>query len=313
MNTLRGSSTVYAMLVALLFVLQANSAAAQQQAAFDTADAAVAALMQALEKNDKAMLGTLLGPDSEDIFSSGDEVADANALADFLALYQEGHALVADGNDAVVLQVGSNDWPMPVPIVKRDGKWYLDGAAGVDEIVYRRIGRNELGAIAVSRGFVDAQMDYAADGHDGNPPGLFAAKLRSDPGQQNGLYWPSAQGEPQSPIGTAVAKAAAEGYRSVAGKRLPYHGYYYRMLYGQGPAAAGGEADYYVDGVLAQGVALIAWPAEYGVSGVMTIMVNHDGNVFQKDLGEDTAKAADSIEVFDPDSTWSKVEPDEDI
>ena len=301
------------MLVALLFVLQANSAAAQQQAAFDTADAAVAALMQALEKNDKAMLGTLLGPDSEDIFSSGDEVADANALADFLALYQEGHALVADGTDAVVLQVGSNDWPMPVPIVKRDGKWYLDGAAGVDEIVYRRIGRNELGAIAVSRGFVDAQMDYAADGHDGNPPGLFAAKLRSDPGQQNGLYWPSAQGEPQSPIGAAVAKAAAEGYRAVAGKRLPYHGYYYRMLFGQGPAAAGGEADYYVDGVLAQGVALIAWPAEYGVSGVMTFMVNHDGDVFQKDLGEDTAKAADSIEVFDPDSTWSKVDPDADI
>jgi len=301
------------MLVAFVFLLHASNSAAQQQAAFDTADAAVAALIQALEKNDKAMLSTLLGPDSEDIFSSGDEVADANALADFLALYQEGHTLVADGTDAVVLQVGNNEWPMPVPIVKRDGKWFLDGAAGVDEIVYRRIGRNELGAIAVSRGFVDAQMDYAADGHDGNPPGLFAAKLRSDPGQQNGLYWPSAQGEPQSPIGAAVAKAAAEGYRAVAGKRLPYHGYYYRMLFGQGPAAAGGEADYYVDGVLAQGVALIAWPAEYGVSGVMTFMVNHDGDVFQKDLGEDTAKAADSIEVFDPDSTWSKVEPDEDI
>jgi hypothetical protein len=301
------------MLVAFVFLLHASNSAAQQQAAFDTADAAVAALIQALEKNDKAMLGTLLGPDSEDIFSSGDEVADANALADFLALYQEGHTLVADGTDAVVLQVGNNEWPMPVPIVKRDGKWFLDGAAGVDEIVYRRIGRNELGAIAVSRGFVDAQMDYAADGHDGNPPGLFAAKLRSDPGQQNGLYWPSAQGEPQSPIGAAVAKAAAEGYRAVAGKRLPYHGYYYRMLFGQGPAAAGGEADYYVDGVLAQGVALIAWPAEYGVSGVMTFMVNHDGDVFQKDLGEDTAKAADSIEVFDPDSTWSKVDPDADI
>ena len=313
MNRLHGKSTALAVLMAFMFLLQVNNSAAQQQASFDTADAAVAALMQALEKNDKATLGTLLGPDSEDIFSSGDEVADANALADFLALYQEGHALVADGNDAVVLQVGNNDWPMPVPIVKRDGKWYLDGAAGVDEIVYRRIGRNELGAIAVSRGFVDAQLDYAADGHDGNPPGLFAAKLRSDPGQQNGLYWPSAKGEPQSPIGAAVAKAAAEGYRAVAGKRLPYHGYYYRMLFGQGPAAAGGETDYYVDGVLAQGVALIAWPAEYGVSGVMTFMVNHDGDVFQKDLGEDTAKAADSIEVFDPDSTWSKVEPDEDI
>jgi hypothetical protein len=301
------------MLVALVLMLYANTAAAQQQTAFATADDAVAALIQALESNDAAMLGALLGPDSEDIFSSGDTVADANALADFLALYREGHALVAEGENAVVLQVGSNDWPLPVPIVKREGKWYLDGAAGVDEIVYRRIGRNELGAIAVCRGFVDAQMDYAAAGHDGNPPGLFAAKLRSDPGQQNGLFWPSAEGEPQSPVGPAVAKAAAEGYRSVTGKRMPYHGYYYRMLFGQGPAANGGEAEYYVDGVLAQGVALLAWPAEYGVSGVMTFMVNHEGNAFQKDLGEETAIAADSIQVFDPDSTWSKVEPGEDI
>jgi hypothetical protein len=313
MNTLFGNSTLASILVALVLMVNAYTAAAQQQAAFDNPEDAVSALIQALEKNDAAMLGTLLGPDSEDIFSSGDEVADANALADFLALYREGHALVADGNDAVVLQVGSNDWPLPVPIVKRDGKWYLDGAAGVDEIVYRRIGRNELGAIAVCRGFVDAQLDYAAQGHDGNPPGLFAAKLRSDPGQHNGLFWPSAGGEPQSPLGPAVAKAAAEGYRAVAGKRLPYHGYYYRMLFGQGPAATGGAAEYYVDGVLAQGVALIAWPAEYGVSGVMTFIVNHDGDVFQKDLGEDTAAAADGIEVFDPDSTWAKVAPDEDI
>lgn len=313
MNKLFANSTLAAMLVAIVFMLNTNASTAQQQAAFATADDAVAALIQALEKNDAAMLGTLLGPDSEDIFSSGDAVADANALADFLAQYREGHSLVAEGDDAVVLQVGSNDWPLPVPIVKRDGKWYLDGAAGVDEIVYRRIGRNELGAIAVCRGFVDAQMDYAAAGHDGNPPGLFASKLRSDPGQHNGLYWPSAQGEPQSPVGPAVAKAASEGYRAVSGKRLPYHGYYYRMLFGQGPAATGGEADYYVDGVLAQGVALIAWPAEYGVSGVMTFMVNHDGNVFQKDLGDDTAAAADSIQVFDPDSTWAKVEPDEAI
>jgi hypothetical protein len=301
------------MLLALVFMLNASTASAQDQAAFATADDAVAALIQALEKNDAVMLGTLLGPDSEDIFSSGDEVADANALADFLARYRERHSLVADGDDAVVLQVGSNDWPMPVPIVKRDGKWYLDGAAGVDEVVYRRIGRNELGAIAVCRGFVDAQLEYAAEGHDGNPPGLFAAKLRSDPGQHNGLFWPSAEGEPQSPVGAAVAKAAAEGYRAVTGKRMPYHGYYYRMLFGQGPAAGGGETEYFVDGVLAQGIALIAWPAEYGVSGVMTFMVNHDGDVFQKDLGEDTAAAADSIQVFDPDSTWSKVQPDEDI
>jgi hypothetical protein len=318
MNSVSGQKTMassratslVATIVTVLLILHATYAAAAQTA-FSSADEAVAALIQALEKNDIKLLGDLLGPDSEDIFHSGDEVADANGRAEFLAMYKEGHSLVADGPHSMELQVGDNDWPLPVPIVERDGKWYLDGAAGVDEIVYRRIGRNELGAIAVCRGFIDAQLDYAAEGHDGNPAGLFADKLRSDPGQHNGLYWPSAEGEPQSPAGEAVAKAAAEGYRAVTGKRSPYHGYYYRMLFGQGSAAEGGKAEYYVDGVLAQGVALLAWPAEYGVSGVMSFMVNHNGDVFQKDLGEDTTEAANSIEIFDPDSSWTRVPPDE--
>ena len=312
-NTMSGNNTLMATLVAFLLQLNTGFAAAQEQTAFDSADDAVTALVQALQENDTAMLGSLLGPNSEDIFHSGDDVADANGRADFLALYQEAHSLVAEDTHTMVLQVGDNDWPLPVPIVERDGKWTLDGAAGADEIVYRRIGRNELGAIAVCRGFIDAQMEYAAEGHDGNPPGLFASKLRSDPGQHNGLFWRHAEGESQSPGGEAVAKAAAEGYRSVTGKRSPYHGYYYRMLFGQGSAAKGGAVEYYVDGVLAQGVAMIAWPADYGVSGVMSFIVNHDGDVFQKDLGEDTAIAADSIEVFDPDNTWSIVSPDEDI
>ncbi|MEZ5572447.1 MAG: DUF2950 domain-containing protein [Halioglobus sp.] len=304
--------TAWAIFLALVLIPCSHFVAAQEHASFNTADEAVSALIMALEKRDTAMLATLLGPDSEDIFDSGDEVADANALADFLARYEAGHSLVEEGENTVVLQVGDNDWPLPVPIVERDGKWYLDGAAGVDEIVYRRIGRNELGAIAVCRGFVDAQLEYAAEGHDGNPAGLFAAKLRSDPGQHNGLFWPAQEGEPQSPVGEAVARAAAEGYRAVTGKRNPYHGYYYRMLYGQGSAADGGAQEYYVDGVLAQGVALIAWPADYGVSGVMSFMVNHDGDVYQKDMGEDTAIAVDTIAVFDPDGSWSKVDPDED-
>lgn len=311
MNGLWVRDSMLAIALAAVLILNTAGAAAQEQPGFSSADDAVAALIAALEKNDRAQLGNLLGPDSEDIFSSGDAVADANALADFLELYGEGHALVAEGDGTMVLQVGENDWPLPVPIVQRDGEWFLDGAAAVDEIVYRRIGRNELGAIAVCRGFIDAQLEYAEEGRDGNPPGLFAAQLTSDPGLHNGLYWPTEEGEAPSPAGEAVARASAEGYRAVTGKRIPYHGYYYRMLFGQGDSAQGGAVEYYVDGVLAQGIALVAWPADYGVSGIMSFMVNHDGEVYQKDLGEDTAAAVASIEVFDPDSTWSVVPPEE--
>jgi hypothetical protein len=250
----------------------------------------------------------LLGPGSEDIVSSGDEVADANARDDFLAQYKTRHSLEPEGADTMNLIVGDNDWPLPIPIVKVQGKWYLDGAAGADEIVYRRIGRNELGAIAVCRGFVDAQMEYAAMGHDGNKPGLFAAKLRSDPGTQNGLYWPTAEDEPPSPAGEAVARAAAEGYKAVTGKRKPYHGYYYRMLFAQGDNASGGAKEYFVDGLLTQGVALLAWPADYETSGVMSFMVDDEGIVYQKDLGEDTATVAETIQVFDPDGSWAIVD-----
>ena len=292
----------------LLVLLGASGASAQDQRAFASAEQAVSALVSALEKNDVAELGLLLGPGSEDILSSGDAVADASARADFLARYNAKHALVPEGDGAMVLQVGENDWPLPVPVVVRDGQWYLDGAAGAEEIVYRRIGRNELGAIAVCRGFVDAQLEYAAQGHDGNEPGLFAAKLLSEPGLQNGLYWPTAEGEPLSPAGPYVAEAAAEGYRAASGAgRRAYHGYYYRMLFAQGPNANGGAREYFVDGRLTQGVALIAWPADYGVSGVKSFMINHDGVVYEKDLGDDTGTVVESVQVFDPDSSWSIV------
>lgn len=284
------------------------SASVPDPRAFAAPEDAVTALIAALEKNDVTTLETLLGPDSEDVVSSGDEVADANARADFVASFKTRHTLVPEGSNVMTLVVGDDDWPLPIPIVAKDGKWYLDGAAGADELVYRRIGRNELGAIAVSRGFVDAQMEYAAAGHDGNEPGIFAAKLRSDPGQQNGLYWPTAEGEPVSPAGEAVARAAAEGYRAVTGKRKPYHGYYYRMLFAQGPNANGGAAEYFVDGQLTQGVALLAWPADYQASGVMSFMVDEEGIVYQKDLGEDTASVAESIQVFDPDGSWTIVD-----
>jgi len=300
-------------MTAMLLLLSSAFAGAQDHTGFATAEDAVVALVEALAENDVATLGTLLGPDSEDVFSSSDEVADANARAEFLSLYETRHALVADGEATMVLQVGDDDWPLPIPFVEIDGKWYLDGAAGAEEINIRRVGRNELGAIAVCRGFVDAQIEYAADARDGNDAGIFAAKLMSDPSRQNGLYWPVVEGEPQSPMGEGVARASAQGYRAVAGERRPYHGYYYRMLYAQDSDANGGAKDYFEDGLLTRGIALIAWPADYAVSGVMSFMVNHRGTVYQKDLGEDTDVVVDLIDVYNPDSSWSIVESEDDI
>jgi len=279
-------------------------------AGFDTPEAAAAALVAALEKNDLAQLKTLLGPSSEELLDSGDPVQDAGDRAEFLAGYAAKRSFVDDGADRKILVIGEQDRPMPVPLVKRDGKWAFDGEAGIDELIYRRVGANELGAIDVCRGFVSAQLEYASEGRDGDPAGIYALKLISDEGMHNGLYWPTAEGEPESPAGPFVAAAASEGYRRAEGDaRTPYHGYYYRMLYGQGANANGGAREYFKDGLLTQGFALVAWPADYGSSGVMTFIVNQDGVVFQKDLGEDTAVTVESIQSFDPDSSWTAIVP----
>jgi len=279
--------------------------------AFKSPEDAVSAFVTTLQKGDMAALQSMLGPGSEELLDSGDAVQDANGRAEFLAAYAAKHSLADDGPDRKVLVIGEEDWPMPIPIVKRDGKWVLDGEAGVDELIYRRVGANELGAIDVCRGFVAAQLEYASEGRDGDPPGIYALKLVSDEGLQNGLYWPTAEGEPSSPAGPFVAAAAGEGYRRVEGERLPYHGYYYRMLYAQGSNASGGAREYFKDGLLTEGFALVAWPADYGSSGVQTFIVNQDGVVFQKDLGEDTATAVESIQAFDPDSSWTAIAPPE--
>jgi len=257
-----------------------------------------------------AALQALLGPGSEELLDSGDAVQDASDRADFLAAYAAKHALIDDGADRKVLVTGEDDWPMPVPIVKRDGRWWFDGEAGTDEMIYRRVGANELGAIDVSRGFVEAQLEYASEGRDGDPAGIYALKLISDEGLHNGLYWATADDEPPSPAGPFVAAAAEEGYRAGGADRTPYHGYYYRMLYAQGANANGGAREYFKDGLMTEGFALVAWPADYGSSGVQTFIVNRDGVVFQKDLGEDTATAVESIQSFDPDSTWIAITED---
>jgi hypothetical protein len=296
------------VLLGLLVSLGAFTVNAQTQTSFASAEEAVNALMVAIEKNDVPALGALLGSGSEDILSSGDEVADKTGRDSFLELYKAKHSLVAENDTTMILQVGENEWPLPIPVVKQDGKWLLDGAAGAEEIVYRRIGRNELGAIAFCNGFLDAQAEYASEGRDGNAPGIYATKLLSEPGKHDGLYWKTAEGEPASPAGDAVANATEEGYRAASGgSRTPYHGYYYRMLFAQGANAPGGALDYFAAGELTQGIALLAWPAEYGVSGVSSFMVSHDGVIYEKDLGENSSDEAEKIQKFDPDKTWTAV------
>jgi Protein of unknown function (DUF2950) len=304
LNNMPRSAALAAVLLAA--VIAGCAPKPEAHMSFATPDEAVSALVAALEKGDAATLGRLLGPGADDVISSGDPVADKSDRDSFVASYREKHELVADGENKRVLQVGANDWPVPVPVVQKDGRWYLDGAEGADEIIYRRVGENELGAIAVARGYVDAQLEYASSARDGNPAGVYAQKLLSDPDRQNGLYWPTADGEAPSPAGPFVASAGAEGYRAGAeGQRVPYHGYYYRSLYGQGEAANGGAMAYFEDGLLVQGFALIAWPADYGASGVKTFIVNQDGVVWEKDLGEDTATVVEGIQDFNPDDSWT--------
>jgi hypothetical protein len=278
-------------------------------ATFDTPDAAVDALIAALEKHDKGDLQHVLGLKNPDLVDSGDAVADSSAREAFLERYRAHHELVAGGPNDMVLQVGEDDWPLPIPLVRDNGRWRFDGEAGADELIFRRIGRNELRTIDVMRGFVEAQEEYASAGHDGAPAGIYARRLRSSAGKHDGLYWEVAAGETPSPAGPFLAAAADEGY-TTGSQRKPYHGYVYRMLLSQGPNANGGARDYIVNGKLSGGVALLAYPDDYGNSGVMTFMVDQDGVVWQRDLGEDTKRLAATILSFNPDDTWVPIAPE---
>ena len=265
------------------------------------------ALVDALRAEKQDALQTVLGPGSEKLLSSGDKYSDAAERQKFLAAYNEQHKLVPTQPDHMILQIGKDDWPFPIPLVQQDGKWRFDTAAGRAEILYRRIGRNELNAIQACLAFVDAQQDYAEKERAGGGNAAYAQRIVSRPGKKDGLYWPAKAGEEQSPLGELAARASAEGYRGGA-QRTPYHGYYYKVLTRQGPNAAGGELDYIVRGNMIGGFALVAYPAEYGNSGVMTFVVNHQGTVFEKDLGVDTARIAGGMTAFDPDASWRKVD-----
>jgi len=279
----------------------ASAQAAPGQTTYASASAAAAALVAACKSGDQDELLKILGPAGKDLISSGDPVADKKSQQGFAKSYAVKHSLTAEAQGFETLVVGADDWPMPIPIVRDGERWYFDSTRGHDEIIDRRIGANELGAIGVCEGYVEAQKMYAAKGHDGLPAGIYAQKLVSDEGKHNGLFWKPAPGEPESPMGPAVAEASSEGYTGV---REPYHGYYYRLLKEQGPAAEGGAKSYLVNGQLSGGFALLAYPSNYGVNGIMTFMVNQDGNVLQKDLGDNTADLAKAITAYNPDDSW---------
>jgi hypothetical protein len=274
---------------------------------FNTPEAAAAALAKAATDADANAALQILGPDAKTVISSGDPVADKNAAQNFASSYAKMHRLAYDDKGRVILYLGPENWPFPIPLVKEGSGWEFDTADGAKEILYRRIGSNELLTIATLRELVAAQNEYKAQISEGGSH-QFAAKLMSDSGTHDGLYWPASAGAPASPIGPLIASATAEGYKAGApGQPTAFHGYDYRILTSQGKDAPGGAKDYKVDGKLTQGFAIVAWPAEYRVSGVMTFIVNQDGTIFQKDLGPETDKTAPAMSEYDPDKSWEAV------
>ncbi|MFO1026150.1 MAG: DUF2950 domain-containing protein [Acetobacteraceae bacterium] len=287
----------------------AAAAEAESAATFASPEAAVAAFIEALKQDNTDRLRQILGPGSDPLITSGDPVADHEQRVRFLASYDQKHGLSADGADRMTLIVGDNDYPLPIPIVQVSGRWHFDSATGAQELVDRRIGRNEIAAIRVALAYHDAQKLYF-DMTKQAGAGEYAQRIASSPGRHDGLYWPAADSEAQSPLAPLVDQAREEGYpdERVNGKPIPYQGYYFRILKSQGWAAPGGKQNYVANGRMTKGFALVAWPARYGASGVMTFIVNADGVVFQKDLGPRTDKLVAEMQEYNPDLTWTRVD-----
>lgn len=283
------------------------SAATAQQKTFSTAEDAVKAVVTAAKNNNDNEMLAIFGPASKELIFSGDAVADKQRRAQFIKAYEEKNKLVQQGND-MVLVIGKDDWPFPIPVTKKGESWVFDTERGKQEILNRRIGENELYTIQSCLAIVDAQREYALKDRDRNALLEYAQKFVSDPGKKNGLYWEAKQGEPQSPLGPIMTQMRSEGYQGKpSATPVPYHGYYYRILTAQGKNAPGGAYSYLVKGKMIGGFAVVAHPAEYGNSGVMTFMINHDGKVFQKNLGQSTATVAAAMKEYNPDKTWTEV------
>ena len=296
--------------LAVVLGLYGAALAASTQKSFESIDDAVNTLIGAFRAVDRKALVEILGAKGRPLVESGDSVADRQAFQRFVADYDRAHR-VEGGGGKVVLYTGEDDFPFPIPLVPDGPSWIWDTDAGDDEILFRRVGRNELAAIKVCLAYVDAQREYYARDHTGSGILEFAQRFESTRGKQDGLFWETRPGERQSPFGPLVAKARTEGYRRPpSGEPIPYHGYFYRPLLAQGPAAPGGAYDYVVKGHMIGGFALVAFPAKYAVSGIMTFIVSHDSVVYEKDLGPKTTPLAGAMKTYNPDRTWKQAEPD---
>lgn len=300
----------FVVAVALIFALAITcSAALAQQKTFSSAEEAVKAAIAAAKSNNDKELLAIFGAQAKEILSSGDAAADKQRRGEFIAAYDEKNRLATEGENTILI-VGKQDWPFPIPIVKKGQSWVFDTEKGKQEILNRRIGANELDTIQSCLAVVDAQREFAMKDRDKNGLLEYAQKFVSDPGKKNGLYWEAKAGEPQSPLGPIVIQARSQGYQGKPPTTpTPYHGYYYRILTAQGKDAPGGAYSYIVKGKMIGGFAVVAYPAKYNNSGVMTFIVNHEGKVFQKNLGANTATTAKSMKEYNPDRTWTEVKP----
>lgn len=301
--TMRGA--LLGVLLALAAVLAARPALASDAKTFPTPQAAAQALVDAVKSGDKQAILAVLGSDAQDIVSSGDPVQDKESAEKFTTSAQQRMHVdqTADGVD--IMSIGTDDWPFPIPIVKRGDGWFFDTLAGKQELLNRRIGANELDTIEVCRAYVVAQRDYASEVRDDSGVMKYAERLISSEGKHDGLYWPPKEGEAASPFGPLVADAQEEGYGK---KGEPYHGYFYRVLTGQGKKVPGGAYSYIINGNMIAGFAMVAYPAQYGSSGVMTFIVNQQGVVYQKDFGLKTAAIAKAMKIYNPDPSWQKAQ-----
>jgi DUF2950 family protein len=309
MTTRHALRVVMALAIGLLTAAPLVCAEKAGPRAFATPDEAVRALVDTVKAGDLDALLAFFGPQGRELVDTSDPATGRRNREVFLAAMGEGWKLVEKGSGRKELVVGNESWPFPMPVVKTAAGWSFDAAAGREEILNRRIGNNELAVIRVLREYVDAQRAYAATGHDGKRAGLYARRFGSSSGKQDGLYWPARRGETRSPLGVLVAKASEEGYHRATDEQgpTPFHGYYFRILEGQGKSAKGGAAEYVVNDEMSGGFGLVAWPVYYDASGVMTFVVNQDGVAYEKDLGPETATRVKSITRYDPDPTWHAV------
>jgi hypothetical protein len=291
----------------LIFAFIISSTPASAQKTFSSPEEAVKAAIAAARSNNDNELLAIFGPTAKEILFSGDPVADKQRRAEFVAAYDQANRLSTEGEDRILI-AGKQEWPFPIPIVKKGQSWMFDTEQGKQEVLNRRIGGNELFTIQTMLAIVDAEREYAMKDRDRNGLLEYAQKFLSDPGKQNGLYWEAKAGEPESPLGPIMVQARSQGYGAkITTAPGPYHGYYYRILTAQGKDAPGGAYSYFVKGKMIGGFAVVAYPAEYGNSGIMTFIVNYDGKVFQKNLGPNTAAVAKSMKEYNPDKTWTEV------